>query len=138
MGEALKGEMKIFTYIILLISVIIIPLGGLAQQEDAGIKPVLSTEPAVEEKKESTVTAVYGVTADDYLPTIEEARRHLRPNVRRSGSRPGFDLPDAFYFIGGPIFLLILLRVLIIFLNGFEEKRKEEQRATASENARSK
>lgn len=97
---------------------------------------MLSTEPAVEEKKESTVTAVYGVTADDYLPSIEVARKHLRPNVRKSGSHPGFDLPDAFYFIGGPIFLLILLRVLVIFLTGFEEKRKEEQRAAASENAR--
>ena len=47
----------------------------------------------------------------------------------KSGNRlrPGFDLPDAFYFIGGPVFLLILLRVLVIFLNGFEEKRKEEE-----------
>ena len=50
-----------------------------------------------------------------------------------SSSHPAFDLPDAFYFIGGPIFLLLLLRVLVIFLNGFEEMRKDEQRAAASE-----
>ncbi|VGO14140.1 hypothetical protein PDESU_02699 [Pontiella desulfatans] len=81
------------------------------------------------------VTAVYGVTADDYLPVQEIARQHLRPNVRRAAARPAFDLPDAFYFIGGPIFLLLLLRVLVIFLNGFEEKRKEEQRAAASQSA---
>jgi hypothetical protein len=79
------------------------------------------------------VTAVYGVTADDYLPVQDVARQYLRPNVRGAASHPAFDLPDAFYFIGGPIFLLLLLRVLVIFLNGFEEKRKEEERQAASE-----
>jgi len=93
---------------------------------------MLSTDPEPVAASQQ-VTAVYGVTADDYLPVKEIARKHLRPNVRGAASRPSFDLPDAFYFIGGPIFLLILLRVLVIFLNGFEEKRKEEQRQAASQ-----
>jgi hypothetical protein len=79
----------------------------------------------------SRVTAVYGVNADDYLPLKQAARQHLRPNVRRNVSRPAFDLPDAFFFIGAPVFILIFLRVLVIFLNGFEEKRKEELRMSA-------
>lgn len=84
-------------------------------------------------EKESAVTAVYGVTADDYLPAPESrAENKLNPKVR-GGGRQSFDLPDAFYFIGGPIFILILLRVLVIFLNGFEEKRKEEENQMASE-----
>jgi len=114
------------------------PIRVVAQQESTNIQPMLSSEPIAAEDKAAKVTAVYGVTADDYLPSIEVARQHLRPNVRKAASRPGFDLPDAFYFIGGPIFLLILLRVLVIFLNGFEEKRKEEQRAAASQNAHTK
>lgn len=103
---------------------------GIAQETN--VEPMLSTQPE-EGQAGSRVTAVYGVTADDYLPVHKTARQHLRPNVRRSSSHPAFDLPDAFYFIGGPIFLLLLLRVLVIFLNGFEEKRKEEERVAASE-----
>ncbi|MDF7825280.1 hypothetical protein P4B35_14745 [Pontiellaceae bacterium B12227] len=87
-----------------------------------------------EQQAPKKVTAVYGVTADDYLPEDEfSAQDYLKPQTRRAPSRPGFDLPDAFYFIGGPVFLLILLRVLVIFLNGFEEKRKEEENEVASE-----
>ena len=83
--------------------------------------------------EQRSVTAVYGVTADDYLPDRPSADEYLNPKVRRASSRPSFDLPDAFYFIGGPIFVLIFLRVLVIFLNGFEEKRKEEENQVASE-----
>lgn len=83
--------------------------------------------------KETKVTSVYGISTEDYLPSMEEARKRLRPQMRDAASHPEFDLPDAFYFIGGPIFLLLFLRVLVIFLNGFEEKRKEELRAVAKE-----
>ena len=95
-----------------------------AQNSDSGTTPG--------EQEKSAVTAVYGVTADDYLPEHTVAD-YVQPKTRRAASRPSFDLPDAFYFIGGPIFLLILLRVLVIFLNGFEEKRKEEENQVASE-----
>lgn len=115
------------------------PLSGYGQEDS--IEPMLDvdeprpqtamldvtpTEP--EPEKVVRVTAVYGVGADDYLPVKEVARQHLRPRVRRNVSRPAFNLPDAFFFIGAPVFILIFLRVLVIFLNGFEEKRKEEMR----------
>ncbi|MEE9369527.1 MAG: hypothetical protein V3V05_11795 [Pontiella sp.] len=124
--------MRKFNPLILMMALLCMPLTGFAQQEDAGIAPMLSTEP-IKEAPRAKVTAVYGVTADDYLPSTDSVRQHLRPNVRRAASHPSFDLPDAFYYIGGPIFLIILLRVLVIFLNGFEEKRKEELRAEASQ-----
>ena len=122
---------------------LVFPLIGYGQ--DSGIVPMLNanttqpqtamldatpTQPKV--KQGARVTAVYGVGVDDYLPLKEVARQHLRPNVRRSVSHPAFDLPDAFFFIGAPIFILIFLRVLVIFLNGFEEKRQEELRISAN------
>lgn len=101
--------------------------------QEGSVEPMLDMEKAEQPaQRESRVTAVYGISADDYLPATELARQHLRPNVRGASSHPAFDLPDAFYFIGGPIFLLLFLRVLVIFLNGFEEKRKEELRKVAS------
>jgi len=110
-------------------------LHAVCAQEELSVLTVASEEVEEPETAKPAVTAVYGVTADDYLPQnkYEEARRHLRPNLRRASSRPAFDLPDGFFFIGGPIFLLILLRVLVIFINGFEEKRKEEENQVASE-----
>jgi hypothetical protein len=128
-------KLVLFTFLVLMI--LILPGVVLAQQEEDGIEPMLSTS-VEEEEKSPKVTVVYGVTADDYLPAKEVARRHLRPNVRKAATRPNFDLPDAFYFIGGPVFLLILLRVLVIFINGFEEKRKEEMRAAASQKSNPK
>lgn len=122
---------------------LVFPLIGYGQ--DSGIVPMLNanttqpqtamldatpTQPKV--KQGARVTAVYGVGVDDYLPLKKVARQHLRPNVRRSVSHPAFDLPDAFFFIGAPIFILIFLRVLVIFLNGFEEKRQEELRISAN------
>lgn len=90
---------------------------------------LLDTSPVDESAEDAkSVTAVYGISAEDYLPSVEALKRQARPQVRSGGSRPSFDLPDAFYFIGGPIFVVLLLRVLVIFLNGFEEKRREEQR----------
>ena len=95
---------------------------------------MLDATPTQSEVKQSPrVTAVYGVGADDYLPRKQLARKHLRPNVRRNVSRPVFDLPDAFFFVGAPVFILIFLRVMVIFLNGFEEKRQEELRMSAGQ-----
>jgi hypothetical protein len=93
----------------------------------------LSMEASKAPMAKSRVTAVYGISADDYLPSVDKARRQLRPNVRSAPSHPSFDMPDAFYFIGGPIFLLLFLRVLVIFLNGFEEKRRDELRRANAE-----
>ena len=127
----LKGAMK---QVLLILTILLVIVSSPARAQKAEVEPMLSTEPE-QPAEPAKVTAVYGVTAEDYLPSVETARKHLRPNVRTPASRPSFDLPDAFYFIGGPVFLMLLLRVLVIFLNGFEEKRREEERAAASEKA---
>ena len=133
--------MKKFSTVLILWGLVVFPLSGYGQ--DNGIEPMLDVSESqpqtamldvtpTQPKNETAVrvTAVYGVSADDYLPLKDVARQHLRPNVRRNISRPSFNLPDAFFFIGAPVFILIFLRVLVIFLNGFEEKRKEEMRMT--------
>ena len=138
------GSMKKFITILILWGWLVFPLTGYGQE--LGIEPMLDATPTQPEPamldaspsqpgntKVARVTAVYGVGADDYLPLKDVARQHLRPNVRRSVSRPAFDLPDAFFFIGAPVFLLIFLRVLVIFLNGFEEKRQEELRSMVAD-----
>ena len=104
------------------------------EEYSTAVDPMLQVEPAESEPAPiQSVTAVYGVNADDYLPVKEQARRQLRPKMREKTSRASFDLPDAFYFIGGPVFILIFLRVLVIFLNGFEETRRQEMRMAASD-----
>ena len=101
----------------------------LALAQETNQMTLLSMEPVEGAKTEQPkVTSVYGVSTDDYLPSIDALKKQARPNVRSTASHPAFDLPSAFYFIGGPIFILLFLRVLVIFLNEFEEKRREEQR----------
>ena len=134
--------MKRFSTLLILWIWLVFPLSGYGQ--DNGIEPMLDAIPnnsqtamldttptQPEAKKSARVTAVYGVGVDDYLPSKQVARQYLRPNVRRNASTPSFNLPDAFFFIGAPVFILIFLRVLVIFLNGFEEKRQEELRMSA-------
>lgn len=98
------------------------------------VDPMLQTEQVQDAASaDQKVTAVYGVNADDYLPANDAARRQLRPKLRERGTSASFDLPDAFYFIGGPVFILIFLRVLVIFLNEYEESRREEKRTAAND-----
>jgi hypothetical protein len=134
--------MKKFSTVLILWCLLVFPLSGYGL--DNGIEPMLdeslthpqtamldATPTQPKAKQSARVTAVYGVGVDDYLPLKQVARQHLRPNVRRNVSHPTFDLPDAFFFIGAPVFILIFLRVMVIFLNGFEEKRQEELRMSA-------
>jgi hypothetical protein len=119
---------------IIIVTVIVtvsLPFATIGQDED--VPGMLSIEGTPTQKVEPKVTAVYGVSADDYLPTKTVARKHLRPKVRSNSSRPDFNMPEVFYYIGGPVFIFLFLRVLIIFLNGFEEKRREELRTVARE-----
>ncbi len=131
--------MKRFSTVLFLWVWLVFPFTGYGQDSD--IVPMLNATPTQAQsamldatptqpkiKQGARVTAVYGVGVDDYLPLKKVARQHLRPNLRRNVSHPAFDLPDAFFFIGAPIFILIFLRVLVIFLNGFEEKRQDELR----------
>ena len=134
--------MKKFCTVLILWCLLVFPLTGYGQE--GGIEPMIDVSPTQPQtamldvtptqpkaEKAVRVTAVYGVGVDDYLPLKDVARQHLRPNVRRNTSRPSFNLPDAFFFIGAPVFILIFLRVLVIFLNGFEERRQDELRMSA-------
>lgn len=98
-----------------------------AQESNVDARLMVEASPA-ETPAEPKVTMVYGISADDYLPSAESLKKQVRAKKRSAASHPSFVLPEAFYFIGGPIFLIIFLRVLVIFLNEFEEKRREEQR----------
>lgn len=98
-----------------------------------GVPEESQAQPVAEEQAKK-VTAVYGVTADDYLPASEHTPRvYIPPKIRKSTAPPVFDLPDAFYFIGGLIFLLILLSMLVNFINSFEEDRKSGKDKVANE-----
>jgi hypothetical protein len=126
------GVMKNKGYILIVFSILLLlPVYTVAIESNSMAR--LSTKPSSAPISAPKVTSVYGISADDYLPSIETVKKSLRPNVRRAVSKPSFDLPDAFYFIGGPIFLLLFLRVMVIFLNGFEENRREEQRLAAAQ-----
>lgn len=117
--------------IILICAALAGPLTTVGQDEDVG--GMLSIEGTPVETEEPKVTAVYGVSADDYLPAKTIARKHLRPKIQSGKRRPDFNMPEVFYYVGGPVFIFLFLRVLVIFLNGFEEKRREELRTVARE-----
>lgn len=93
--------------------------------EKSEMVPMLETE-SVKQEAPKRVTAVYGVSADDYLPDNKPKQYHYRPKVRRAKSRPAFDLPDIAYLIGGVILLSILMGTLVSFIKEFEYMRKEE------------
>lgn len=68
---------------------------------------------------------MYGIETDDYLPSQEkDISSTIRMNSYKS-KRNNFNLPEAFYYIGAPVFLLILLRVIAIFIKIFEDERKD-------------
>jgi hypothetical protein len=97
---------------------------------------LLSTEPTKESNPdaEKRVTYVYGVSAKDYLPEKAVVKATYRPKVRRSYSGLGSkDVPDALYFVGGPLLLTILLGLMGSFIKEFEIQRREEMVETASE-----
>ena len=61
-----------------------------------------------------SVYTVYGRgQADDYLPDPVVASRST---ARRKPQRTRFELPDAFFWVGVPIFLMIFLSVLVSLL----------------------
>ena len=109
-----------FLVLLFLVWAVFVPVLGMAQNAEQG--------PA-KTNKVSSVTAVYGVTADDYLSetSAKSSRTYSRQKARRSRSRVGFNLPDSFYYIGGPIFILILLWLITTFLKEFEVQRREEE-----------
>lgn len=119
--------------VLCILSVLVALQAGAIDEYSDAIEPMLEVPVAAEPANETPkVTAVYGAGSEDYLP-LQDARRQFRPDIRRSSSRASFNLPDAFYYIGAPVFLIMLMRVLVIFINGFEEQRREELNVAASE-----
>ena len=70
--------------------------------------------------------AVYGLDSADYLTSVETVKTTQQSKKKYSRRRAFFQLPDSFYFIGAPVFLIILLRIIAIFIRLFEEERKDE------------
>ncbi len=119
--------------------VLVFSFSGISTAQDAmiGVEksevlPMLETEPDKQEAPKK-VTAVYGVSADDYLPQNTPKRYHYRPKLRGAKSRPAFDLPDLAYLIGGIILLSILMGTLVSFIKEFEYIRKEEAKEAERE-----
>ncbi len=75
----------------------------------------------------SSAVQVYGVTSEG-LPVNRQVPTGLRSMKRYAHHQTSLDLPDAFYFIGTPIFMVLLLRVLAIFINLYEEERRRESK----------
>ena len=119
---------------------VVLLLAGLFAMVAHGNEPATnSVDPMLDtttQEKVARVTAVYGVTSDDYLPEI--AGNEMRSSSGRHKSRAynyyaSAPLPRAVYFLGGPVFLLVLFYLIVKFIEGFERKREEEMRELAVE-----
>ena len=79
------------------------------------------------ESAENRGIAVYGLETADYLDD-EVVKRVKEPLAQKKyqRSRVGFNVPKSFYYVGAPIFFLLFLRVMVLFIRLFEEERKEE------------
>jgi len=63
----------------------------------------------------------------NYLPSNDKLKKTtIVSNVEKQGQKVSFNLPDAFYFIGAPIFLFILLRLVATFIGLFEDERRKD------------
>lgn len=78
------------------------------------------------ESTENRGIAVYGLESADYLAdgVVQQVKKPLVKKYERS--RVGFNFPNSFYYVGAPIFLLLFLRVMVLFIRLFEDERKEE------------
>ena len=63
----------------------------------------------------------------NYLPNNDKLKKTtIVSNVEKQSQKVSFNLPDAFYFIGAPIFLFILLRLVATFIGLFEDERRKD------------
>ena len=69
---------------------------------------------------------VYGIDSSEYLKSIDTVKSSHLSEKKYLRHKVGFNLPDSFYFFGAPIFLLVLLRIMAMFIKNFEDERKEE------------
>ena len=78
-------------------------------------------------EKKSSIMQVYS-PKHIILPNTKNIKTSQIDKSSVVANNVKFDLPDLFYFIGVPIFLIILLRIVAIFIKLFEEERKREIR----------
>lgn len=63
----------------------------------------------------------------NYLPSNDQLKKtKIVSKVNNQSQKVSFNLPDAFYFIGAPIFLFILLRLVATFIRLFEDERRKD------------
>ena len=63
----------------------------------------------------------------NYLPNNDKLKKTtIVSNVEKQSQKVSFNLPDAFYFIGAPIFLFILLRLVATFIGLYEDERRKD------------
>ena len=63
----------------------------------------------------------------NFLPSGDKIQKtEILSKINNHKQRVSFNLPDAFYFIGAPIFLFILLRLVATFIQLFEDERNKE------------
>ena len=63
----------------------------------------------------------------NFLPSGDKIQEtEIISKVNNHKQRVSFNLPDAFYFIGAPIFLFILLRLVATFIQLFEDERNKD------------
>jgi hypothetical protein len=81
----------------------------------------------------SKVVSVYGIEADDYLINSKKVQSVTFKAKKYPRQRVGWNVPDIFYYVGGPIFFILLIRVIAHFITFFEEERKDELKKSLRE-----
>ena len=85
------------------------------------------------EKPASKVVSVYGIEADDYLTRSKKVESVTFKAKKYARQRAGWSVPDVFYYVGGPIFFILLIRVIAYFITSLEEEHKEELKKSLRE-----
>ena len=98
-----------------------------------GIAQEVPTKPTQVEEPASKVVAVYGIDVDDYLADSKKIESHTFKTKKYPRQRVGWNLPEVFYYLGGPIFFILLIRVIAHFITVLEEERKEELKKSLRE-----
>ena len=69
----------------------------------------------------------------NFLPSGNKVQKaEIVSKTNNHKQRVSFNLPDAFYFIGAPIFLFILLRLVATFIQLFEDERNKDLKNQSS------
>lgn len=93
----------------------------------AVLAPAVAAEQEAVDNPVST-TAVYGIR-EDAAARADQIKKQLRPEIRRKQSRVAFNLPDSFFYMAVPVFLLVFIRIYVSLLDDIEQLRIDELRA---------